>query len=72
MTSGYSWRHSASSSLGMDNIGAMATFEGDGLFTMTLNAVADTIAETFTKVLRRLLALNGLDTRGSPGAQPGG
>ena len=52
--------------LGMDNIGAMATFEGaTDFFTMTLNAVADTIAETFTKFcVARLLALNGLDTQG--------
>ena len=52
--------------LGMDNIGAMATFEGaTDFFTMTLNAVADTVAETFTKFcVARLLELNGLDAQG--------
>lgn len=52
--------------LGMDNIGALATFEGaSDFFTLTLNAVADTIAETFTKFgVTRLLALNGLDPDG--------
>lgn len=52
--------------LGMDSVGALATFEGaTDFFTLTLNAVADTIAETFTKfAAARLLALNGLDADG--------
>jgi hypothetical protein len=52
--------------LGMDNVGALATFEAAGdFFTLTLNAVADTIAETFTKfAAERLLLLNGLDPTG--------
>lgn len=52
--------------LGMDNVGALATFEAAGdFFTLTLNAVADTIAETFTKfAVERLLLLNGLDPVG--------
>jgi len=52
--------------LGMDNIGAMATFSGaTDFFTLTLNAVADTIAETFTKFgVARLLELNGYDADG--------
>ena len=52
--------------LGMENTGALATFEGSNdFFTLTLNAVADTIAETFTKfAVERLLALNGLDPTG--------
>lgn len=47
--------------LGMDSIGALATFEGGtDFFTLTLNAVADTIGETFTKfAAARLLELNG-------------
>ena len=47
--------------LGMDNVGALATFEGaTDFFTLTLNAVADTIAQTFTKfAVERLLTLNG-------------
>ncbi len=52
--------------LGMDNVGALATFEGaTDFFTLTLNAVADTIAQTFTKfAVERLLLLNGLDPAG--------
>ena len=52
--------------LGMDNVGALATFEAAGdFFTLTLNAVADIIAETFTKfAVERLLLLNGLDPVG--------
>ena len=52
--------------LGMDNIGALATFEGaTDFFTLTLNAVADTITETFTKfAVARLLELNGYDPDG--------
>lgn len=52
--------------LGMDNVGALATFEGaTDFFTLTLNAVADTIAETFNKfAVARLLALNGFDADG--------
>lgn len=52
--------------LGMDNVGALSTFEsGTDFFTLTLNAVADTIAETFTKfAAARLLALNGFDAEG--------
>lgn len=52
--------------LGMENVGALATFAAAGdFFTLTLNAVADTIAETFTKfAIERLLLLNGLDPNG--------
>ena len=52
--------------LGMDNVGALATFQGaNDFFTLTLNAVADTIAETFTKfAVERLLALNGYEPTG--------
>ena len=52
--------------LGMDNVGALATFEGaTDFFILTLNAVADTIAETFTKfAVARLLELNGYDPDG--------
>ena len=52
--------------LGMDNVGALATHEGaTDFFTLTLNAVADTIAETFTKFgVARLLELNGFDPSG--------
>lgn len=52
--------------LGMDNVGALATFNGaTDFFTLTLNAVADTIAETFTKFgVARLLELNGYDPDG--------
>lgn len=52
--------------LGMDNVGALATFDGaTDFFTLTLNAVADTIAETFTKFgVARLLELNGFDPTG--------
>lgn len=52
--------------LGMDNIGALATYSGSqDFFTLTLNAVADTLAETFTKfAVERLLKLNGLDPHG--------
>lgn len=52
--------------LGMENVGALATFQGaSDFFTLTLNAVADTIAETFTSfAISRLLALNGYDADG--------
>lgn len=52
--------------LGMDSVGAMATFEGATDFhSMALNAVADIIAETFTKfAVSRLLVLNGYDPDG--------
>ena len=52
--------------LGMENIGALATFQGGSdFFTLTLNAVADVIAETFTTfAVRRLLELNGYDPHG--------
>lgn len=52
--------------LGMDNVGAMATFDGaTSFFTMSVNAVADIIADTFTKyAAARLLELNGMDTDG--------
>ena len=49
--------------LGMDNVGAMATFDGaTDFFTAGVNAGADIIAETFTKhAIPRLLRLNGLN-----------
>lgn len=52
--------------LGMDNVGAMSTYESaTDFFTMTLNSVADTIAETFSKfAVERLLVLNGFDPTG--------
>ena len=52
--------------LGMDSVGSMATFEGaTDFFTLTLNAVADIISETFTKfAAARLLELNGFDPNG--------
>jgi hypothetical protein len=52
--------------LGMDNIGALATFEGGtDFFNMSVNAVADIIAETHTKYpVERLMALNGMDADG--------
>ena len=52
--------------LGMDNVGAMATFEGaTDFFTLTLNAAADTISRTFTKfAVERLLKLNGYEADG--------
>jgi hypothetical protein len=52
--------------LGMDNIGALATFEGATDFhAMMLNAVADIISETFSKyAIPRLFELNGLDPDG--------
>jgi hypothetical protein len=52
--------------LGMDNIGALATFEGATDFhAMLLNSVSDIIAETFSKfAIPRLLVLNGIDPDG--------
>lgn len=52
--------------LGMDDIGALATFEaGTDFFTVAVNAVADIISETFTKfAIPRLLELNGFDADG--------
>lgn len=52
--------------LGMDNVGAMATQEGQSdFFTMLVNALLDVIAETFTKyAIPRLLELNGIDPEG--------
>lgn len=52
--------------LGMDDIGALATFEaGTDFFQIAVNAVADIIAETFTKfAVTRLLELNGMDADG--------
>lgn len=52
--------------LGMDNVGALATFEGgNDFFTSSINAIADIIADTFTKhAVKRLLRLNGLDDSG--------
>jgi len=52
--------------LGMDSVGSLATFAGStDFFTMTLNAVADTVSETFTKfAAARLLELNGFDPAG--------
>jgi hypothetical protein len=52
--------------LGMDNVGALSTFEGSNdFFTSAINAVADTIADQFTRQpLRRLMVLNGQDPTG--------
>ena len=52
--------------LGMDNVGALATSSSSmDFFTKSVNAVADIIAETFTKyAAERLLELNGYDARG--------
>ena len=52
--------------LGMDSVGAMATFDGaTDFFTMAVNTIASIISDTFTKyAIPRLLKLNGLDTEG--------
>ena len=52
--------------LGMDNVGALATFEGGTDFhSLLLNSVSDIIGETFTKfAIPRLLELNGFDSDG--------
>lgn len=52
--------------LGMDNVGALATFEGSSnFFTLAVNATADNIASTITKqAIPRLLELNGQDAKG--------
>ena len=52
--------------LGMDSVGAMATFEGaTDFFTMAVNTIADIISDTFTKyAVTRLLKLNGQNTDG--------
>lgn len=52
--------------LGMDNVGALATFDGGlGLLTKVTNAIADIIADTFeASVLRQLMELNGFDYKG--------
>jgi hypothetical protein len=52
--------------LGMENVGALATFEGaNDFFTLAINALADVVAESFTEqAAARLLALNGLEPKG--------
>jgi hypothetical protein len=52
--------------LGMENVGALATFEGaNDFFTLAINALADVVAESFTEQAgARLLALNGLEPKG--------
>lgn len=52
--------------LGMDKVGALSTFEGGrDFFTIAVNAIADIIAETFTKyAVPRLMTLNGMDASG--------
>src|SRR5512139_3980011 len=52
--------------LGQDNVGSLAlSRDATDFFVMTVNAIADIIAETFTKyAIPRLLALNGYDADG--------
>jgi len=52
--------------LGQDNVGSLAlSSDQTDFFTMSVNSVADTIAETFTKyAIPRLLKLNGYDADG--------
>lgn len=52
--------------LGMENVGALATFEGaNDFFTLAVNALADVIANTFTEHAgERLLRLNGMEPKG--------
>ena len=52
--------------LGQDGVGSMALSKDQtDFFTMSVNSVADIIAETFTKyAVPRLLKLNGLDDKG--------
>jgi hypothetical protein len=52
--------------LGQDGVGSLAlSQDSTDFFTMTVNAIADIIAETFTKyAIPRLLKLNGYDTEG--------
>jgi len=52
--------------LGMDSVGALATFEGgNDFFTAAINSTADTIAAQFTRqALRPLMVLNGQDPTG--------
>ena len=52
--------------LGMESVGALATFEGgNDFFTAAVNMVAKSIAHTFTKeAIHKLLRLNGYDTEG--------
>jgi len=52
--------------LGMDSVGAMATFDGaTDFFTMAVNTIAGIIGDTFTKyAIPRLLKLNGMDADG--------
>jgi hypothetical protein len=52
--------------LGMDNVGALATHQSaSDFFTMAVNAIADMVADTFTKYpLERLMRLNGYDADG--------
>ena len=52
--------------LGMDNVGALATFEGgNDFFTAAVNGVADIIADSFTKqATHQLLYLNGYESDG--------
>lgn len=52
--------------LGMDSVGALATFEGgNDFFTAAINSIADTIAKQFSdQALKRLMELNGQDPDG--------
>ena len=52
--------------LGLDGIGSLALSKDQtDFFNMSVNSIADIIAETFTKyAIPRLLKLNGLDTEG--------
>lgn len=52
--------------LGMDNVGAMSTFEGgEDFLTSAVNSVADMGAETFTKFqIPKLMKYNGYDPQG--------
>lgn len=52
--------------LGQDRVGALATFEGGvDFFTLSINAMADMLADTWTRhIIPRLLRLNGIPTEG--------
>lgn len=52
--------------LGMDSVGALATFEGgNDFFNAAINAIADTIAKQFTdQALKPLMEMNGHDPNG--------
>lgn len=52
--------------LGMENVGALATYEGaNDFFTLAVNALADVVAESFTEQAgARLLRLNGFAPEG--------